>query len=158
MINHREHRVDTEIHKEKNMKPRLNVVTLGVKNLQKSKEFYKKALGWEPAPGSDENIVFFHQGGIVLGLYPLDKLAEDAGISTERSGFSGVTLAINQDSKEAVKETFEKAVGNGAEALIKPRETFWGGFDAYFSDPDGHLWEIAWAPFWEFDEQGSLKL
>ncbi len=140
------------------MKPRLNIVTLGVKNLQKSRAFYKNALGWEPAPGSDENIVFFHQGGIVLGLYPFDKLAEDAMVPAEHSGFSGVTLAINQDSKEAVSEIFNKAVENGAKILVEPRETFWGGFDAYFADPDGYPWEIAWAPFWEFDEQGSLKI
>lgn len=140
------------------MKPRLNIVTLGVKDLQKSKEFYKKALGWEPATGSDENIVFFNHQGIVLALYPLDKLAEDAEISAKRSGFSGVTLAINQDSKEAVTAVFNKAVENGAKILVKPRDTFWGGFDAYFADPDGHSWEIAWAPFWEFDEQGSLMI
>ncbi len=140
------------------MKPRLNIVTLGVKNLRKSKEFYKNALGWEPAKGSDENIVFFNHGGIALALYSLDKLAEDAGISAKTSGFSGVTLAINQDYKEALDETFEKAVENGAQPLVTPRETFWGGYDAYFADPDGHPWEIAWAPFWEFDEQGSLIL
>ncbi len=138
------------------MKPRLNIVTLGVKDLQKSKAFYKNALGWEPANGSDENIVFFNHGGIVLALYPLDKLAEDAEISSERTGFSGVTLAINQDSKEAVTEIFNKAVQNGAKVLVKPRDTFWGGFDAYFADPDDNVWEIAWAPFWKFDEQGSL--
>jgi len=140
------------------MKPRLNIVTLGVAELQKSKKFYKNALGWEPANGSDENIVFFNQGGIVVALYPIHKLAKDAGISAERSGFSGVTLAINQDSKAAVTATFNKAVKNGAQVLVKPRDTFWGGFDAYFADPDGHAWEIAWAPFWEFDEQGSLKI
>ncbi len=138
------------------MKPRLNIVTLGVRDLQKSKAFYGNALGWEPAKGSDENIVFFSHGGIILGLYPIDKLAEDAGIPAERSGFSGVTLAINQDTKEAVNETFNRAIKNGAKALIKPSETFWGGFHAYFADPDGYAWEIAWAPFWEFDEQGSL--
>lgn len=140
------------------MKSRLNIVTLGVKNLPKSKEFYGKALDWEPAAGSDENIVFFNHGGIILALYPIDKLAEDAEIPAERSGFSGVTLAINQDSKEAVTEVFHKAVENGAKVLVEPRDTFWGGYDAYFADPDGHPWEIAWAPFWEFDEQGSLKL
>ncbi len=140
------------------MKPRLNIVTLGVKNLPESRLFYKNALGWEPAAGSDENIVFFNHGGIVLALYPLNKLAEDAEVPAERSGFSGVTLAINQDSKEAVKSVFEQAVKNGAKALVAPRDTFWGGYDAYFTDPDGHSWEIAWAPFWEFDEQGSLKL
>jgi len=42
--------------------------------------------------------------------------------------------------------------------LIEPRDTFRGGSDAYFADPDGHAWEIAWAPFWEFDGQGSLRL
>ena len=140
------------------MKPRLNIVTLGVKSLPESRSFYKNALGWEPAAGSDENIVFFNHGGIVLALYPLDKLAEDAEVPAERSGFSGVTLAINQDSKEAVTAVFEQAVKNGAKVLVEPRDTFWGGYDAYFADPDGHSWEIAWAPFWEFDEQGSLKL
>jgi len=140
------------------MKPRLNIVTLGVKNLQKSKEFYKNALGWDPAKGSDENIVFFHQGGIVLSLYPIEKLAEDAAVPAERKGFSGITLAINQNSKQAVEETFKQAVENGAKPLIEPRDTFWGGYDAYFADPDGNPWEIAWAPFWEYDEQGSLKL
>jgi catechol 2,3-dioxygenase-like lactoylglutathione lyase family enzyme len=140
------------------MKPRLNIVTLGVNNLSRSKEFYKNALGWEPAKGSDENIVFFNHGGIILGLYPLDKLTEDAKVSAERSGFSGITLAINQDNKKAVTDIFNKAVASGAKSLVEPRETFWGGFDAYFADPDGHTWEIAWAPFWEYDEKGSLKV
>ncbi|MCG6185868.1 VOC family protein [Maribellus maritimus] len=140
------------------MKPRLNIVTLGVKDLQKSSFFYQNAFSWEPANGSDENIVFFNHGGIVLALYPLDKLAKDAEIPSERSGFSGVTLAINQDSKEALIETFNTAVENGAKILVEPRETFWGGFDAYFADPDNHPWEIAWAPFWKFDEKGSLVL
>lgn len=138
------------------MKPRLNIVTLGVQNLQKSKEFYQNALGWEPARGSDENIVFFNHGGIVRSLYPLDKLAEDADIQADCSGFSGITLAINQDSKDAVKDSFNRALENGAKILVNPRDTFWGGFDAYFADFDGHPWEIAWAPFWEFDEQGNL--
>jgi catechol 2,3-dioxygenase-like lactoylglutathione lyase family enzyme len=140
------------------MKPRLTIVTLGVANIQKSKEFYKNALGWEPAKGSDENIAFFSHGGIVLSLYPLDKLAEDAILDPQRSGFSGVTLAINQDTKNAVTETFNRAKENGAKVLVEPRDTFWGGYDAYFADPDGHTWEIVWAPFWEYDEQGSLKV
>ncbi len=140
------------------MKPRLNIVTLGVNNLRKSREFYENALGWEPAAGSDENIVFFNHGGIILSLYAVEKLADDAKLLPDRTGFSGITLAINQDSKEAVAETYNKAVSNGARALVEPRDTFWGGYDAYFADPDGYAWEIAWAPFWKFDKQGSLML
>lgn len=138
------------------MKPRLNVVTLGVKDLQESSEFYQKALAWKPTKDSDDKIVFFAQGGIIVGLYPIEKLAEDALISCVRSGFSGVTLAINLDSKIAVDELYKSIIENGGKSLVEPRETFWGGYDCYFADPDGNAWEIAWAPFWEFDEQGSL--
>ncbi|WP_303923527.1 VOC family protein [Draconibacterium sediminis] len=138
------------------MKPRLNIVTIGVKNLKVSRDFYKNALGWKPTKDSDENIVFFNHGGIILGLYPIDKLAEDAEISPARSGFSGVTCAINLDAKEAVKELYNTVIKNGGKPLVEPRDTFWGGYDAYFADPDGNTWEIAWAPFWNFDEQGSL--
>jgi catechol 2,3-dioxygenase-like lactoylglutathione lyase family enzyme len=144
--------------KKQTMKPRLNIVTLGVADLQKSRQFYADAFGWTQANGSDENIVFLNHGGIVLALYPMEGLAEDAGIPAERSGFSGVTLAINTQTREELDALYEKALAAGAKSLIAPRDTFWGGYDCYFADPDGHPWEIAWAPFWEFDEQGSLKM
>jgi uncharacterized glyoxalase superfamily protein PhnB len=140
------------------MKQRLNMVTLGVADLPKSRKFYMDAFGWKPAKGSDENIVFFYHGGIVLGLYPMNLLAEDAGVPVERSGFSGITLAINTKSREELDELYLKVIVAGAKSLIAPRDTFWGGYDCYFADPDGHIWEIAWAPFWEFDDQGSLKM
>lgn len=140
------------------MNPRLNMVTLGVADLPKSRHFYMEAFGWKPAKGSDENIVFFYHGGIVLGLYPMNSLAEDAGVPAERSGFSGITLAINTKSREELDELYLKVIVAGAKSLIAPRDTFWGGYDCYFADPDGHPREIAWAPFWEFDDQGSLKM
>ncbi len=140
------------------MKPRLSIVTLGVSDLKQSREFYKNALDWNPANGSDDKIVFYNHGGIVFSLYPLNGLAEDANISPTRSGFSGVSLAINLDSKEAIDELYKKVIANGAKPIVEPRETFWGGYDCYFADPDGHHWEIAWSPFWKYDEQGSLIL
>lgn len=138
------------------MKPRLNIITLGVIDLKKSKEFYTNTLGWKPTKDSDDKIVFFNHGGIILGLYPLEELAKDAELSPKRSGFSGVTLAINLDTKEQVDTLYQSVIKKGAKPLVEPRDTFWGGYDAYFADPDGNAWEIAWAPFWEFDEQGSL--
>jgi predicted lactoylglutathione lyase len=140
------------------MKTRLNIVTLGVNNLKKSSEFYQNVLGWKPTKDSDDKIVFFAQGGIVLGLYPIEELAKDAEISPERSGFSGVTMAINLDSKEAVDKLYHSIIKKGGKSLVEPRDTFWGGYDCYFADPDGFAWEISWAPFWKFDEQGSLIL
>ena len=139
------------------MKPRLTIVTLGVASMERSKEFYKNALNWEPVDPND-GIAFYAQGGIVFALYPMAGLAEDAMLPPERSGFSGVTLAINLENKEEVDELFRQVVDSGATSLVEPRETFWGGYDCYFADPDGHIWEIAWAPFWKYDEQGSLTM
>lgn len=140
------------------MKPRLNIITLGVKDLSVSKSFYKKALGWTPTKDSDDKIIFYNHEGIILGLYPIDKLAEDAGLTFTQSGFQGITLAINLDTKEEVDELYYSVIAKGGSSLVEPRETFWGGYDAYFADPDGYAWEIAWAPFWKFDDQGSLIL
>ncbi|WP_321287452.1 VOC family protein [uncultured Sunxiuqinia sp.] len=140
------------------MKPRLNIVTIGVTNLKKSCEFYRKALGWETAKGSYDQIAFYNQSGIIFALYPLDKLAKDAEIPADRSRFSGVTLAINLESIEAVDQLYKQVIENGGKSLVEPRKTFWGGYDCYFADPDGHSWEIAWAPFWKFDDNGNLIL
>lgn len=140
------------------MKPRLNVVTIGVSDLPRSRQFYMDAFGWQPAPGSSDQIVFFSHGGVIFSIYPMELLAEDAGLPADRSGFSGVNLAMMQDTKEAVDATFKKALECGARPLVEPRDTFWGGYDCYFADPDGHQWEIAWADMWQYDEQGSLMM
>ena len=96
-------------------------------------------------PYSDE-IAFFDLDGTWLGLYPWDKLAEDATVSLEGSGFRGVTLAHNVKSKEEVNSVISQAIGAGATLVKEAQDVFWGGYSGYFSDLDGHLWEIAWNP------------
>lgn len=138
------------------LSPRLNIVTLGVQDLNRSRTFYQNALGWSPSTGSDEQIAFYNQTGIIFALYPIVPLAEDAACSPERSGFSGITLAINLPNKTDVDTLFAQIIAHGGTSLVEPVETFWGGYHCYFADPDGHHWEISWAPFWELDEQGNL--
>jgi catechol 2,3-dioxygenase-like lactoylglutathione lyase family enzyme len=100
----------------------------------------------------------FSLGGIVLALYPREKLAEDATVETAGHGFSGITLAHNTKSKDEVDEVLKTAAGVGG-AIVKPaQEVFWGGYSGYFTDPDGHLWEVAWNPFFEFDASDNLVL
>ncbi len=31
------------------------------------------------------------------------------------------------------------------------------GFSGYFADLDGHYWEVAWGPMFDFKENGELK-
>ncbi len=128
------------------MKPHITIVTLGVEDLQRSVDFYQNGLGF-PLMGDSDSIAFFKMEGIILGLYPRDKLAEDITISPEGTGFQGFTLAHNVDSPEEVDRTLAEAVAAGAE-LVKPgQKVFWGGYSGYFKDPDGFYWEVAHNPF-----------
>ena len=62
------------------MNQHLHLITLGVRDLERSRKFYTEILGWKPAPASSEDVTFFQAGSVVLGLYPREKLAEDAGL------------------------------------------------------------------------------
>lgn len=131
------------------MQPRISMISLGVKNLQTAIKFYQQGLGLpRKEPYSDE-IAFFDLNGTWLALYPWDKLAEDVTVPQEGTGFRGVTLAHNVKSKEEVNAVISQAVGAGATLVKEAQDVFWGGYSGYFSDLDGHLWEIAWNPhFW----------
>ena len=128
------------------MKPRISMITLGVRDLEKSVAFYEKGLGF-PRMESPPSVAFFTLNGTWLGLFGHDALAEDANVSPEGSGFGAVALAHNLASEAEVDEVMEQALNAGATLAKKPQPVFWGGYSGYFKDPDGHLWEVAYNPF-----------
>ncbi len=139
------------------MQPRINIVTLGVKDFERAVNFYQKGLGWKLAKASQGDIAFFSLNGIVLALYPYEKLAEDAKVPAG-NGFGGMTLAHNAKSEAEVDEIL-KIAGEAGAKIVKPAEkVFWGGYSGYFSDPDGYLWEVAYNPFFQFDVNDNLLL
>ncbi|WP_243042234.1 VOC family protein [Dyella sedimenti] len=137
--------------------PRIHIVTLGVGDLPRARRFYE-ALGWRASSTSNEAIVFLKGAGGVLALYGRAALAEDALAEDLPTGFAAVTLARNAHSREEVDAWFATAVAAGAHAMKPPQEVFWGGYSGYVADPDGHLWEFAFNPYFVFDEQGNLAL
>jgi uncharacterized protein len=139
------------------MEQRLSIVTLGVSDLARSREFYQR-LGWQKSSASSEGIVFFQAGGMALALYPGPELANDANVSAERQGFPGVTLAYNTRSREEVDLVLAHAETCGAKIMKPAQEAFWGGYSGYFADPDGFLWEVAWNPFFKLAASGALEL
>lgn len=130
------------------MKPKVSLITLGVRDFERSLRFYRDGLGL-PCPNfkEGEDIVFFALEGTWLALYPFDKLAEDATVAPDGNGFRGVTLAHNEPSIEGVDRVFAEALAAGATAVKQPQKVFWGGYSGYFADPDGYLWEVAYNPF-----------
>jgi len=137
---------------------RLSIVTLGVADLKRSSAFYQ-GLGWVPAAASTPEIVWFSTSGSALGLFETGELAADVGVPNEpRTGFRGTTLAINFESAEAVDEAWAAVLAAGATAVKAPETAVWGGHSGYFADPDGHYWELVFAPGFGFDADGRLQL
>jgi len=128
------------------VQPRISMITLGVQDLERSVRFYRDGLGF-PQLESTPEVAFFTLNGSWLGLYGHDALAGDATVSAAGSGFRGVALAHNVHSEAEVDAVLGQALGAGA-TLVKPAQPVsWGGYSGYFADPDGHLWEVAWNPF-----------
>lgn len=130
------------------MQPRISMITLGVRDLEKSIAFYEEGLGF-PRMDSPPEVAFFTLVGTWLGLFGREALAEDAHVSSAGAGFNSFSLAHNVASQAEVDAVVGQAVEAGATLVKKPQKVFWGGYSGYFTDPDGHLWEVAHNPhFW----------
>lgn len=137
------------------MEPRVTIIGLGVNDLESSTEFYKNIFGWKLTSASNDSISFFQLNGVLLSLYPKDKLAEDAEVSPDGSGFKAFSLAYNTRSKSEVDEIIAYLKSKGVKIVKNPQEVFWGGYSGYVADPDDNLWEIAFNPFLELDGEGN---
>jgi hypothetical protein len=139
------------------MEPRLTFVTLGVSDMARARAFYE-ALGFEASKDSQASVTFLDAGGVVLSLFGRAALADDAKVADSAPGFSGVALAHNVRSEADVDRVLAEAVAAGGRLLKPGQKAFWGGYAGYFADPDGHLWEVAFNPFFPLDEAGRVVL
>lgn len=105
-----------------------------------------------------DEIAFFPLGGMILALYPCHLLAEDATFDASDGGFSGITLAQNVKSEPEVDEILDTVAKAGGKIIKPAQHVFWGGYSGYFADPDDYLWEVAYNPYWGFDEQDNVIL
>lgn len=148
------------------LEPRISIIGLYVSDLQRSYDFYAKGLGFPTTRKPEDGAwIGFRLNGICFCIYPYEELkaenlkrAIDARRALDGSLMPGIGLAYNTREKGEVTEVLKLAERSGGKIEKEPEETFWGGFSGYFSDPDGHLWEVAWAESWEFNPDGSLVI
>lgn len=135
--------------------PAISLVTLGVRDVAASTRFYE-ALGFPLSSASvPGEVSFFRTAGGLLGLYGADDLADDAQLPRAAvDGFRGVSCAINLPAPADVDAALAVAEAAGARVVKPAQPTEWGGYHAYFTDLDGHAWELAHNPFWPLDERG----
>jgi catechol 2,3-dioxygenase-like lactoylglutathione lyase family enzyme len=129
------------------MEQRLTFITLGVKDLKTSTDFYENKFGWKRAETSNNDIVFFQLNGIQISLYSRHELAKDATVDSAGNGFKGFTLSYNARSEKEVDELVNSLRNKGVRVIKEPQKVFWGGYSSYITDPDDYLWEIAFNPF-----------
>lgn len=139
------------------MQPRLSLVTLGVADVARARKFYE-TLGFTASSAGNADVAFFPASGVVLALYGRRSLAEDAGLTDNAPGFSGISLAHNARSEAEVEAVLQEAVAAGARLVKAAHKIFWGGYVGYFADPDGHLWEVAYNPGFPLDAEGRVEL
>jgi uncharacterized protein len=134
---------------------RVSLVTLGVRDLASMTRFYV-TLGFELSSASvDGEVSFFRNAGSILALWGLADLSADADVPEPASdGFRGIAFAINLSSRDEVDAALADAVAAGGTVARPALATDWGGYNGYFADPEGNLWEVAHNPFWSLDERG----
>ena len=137
----------------------ISLITLGVRDVAASTAFYQRlgfALSSASVPGE---VSFFHTAGGLLGIWGAHDLAADTGQEPPTTpAFRGVSTAVNVGSRAAVDDALAAARDAGADLLKPAAATDWGGYQGYFADPDGHVWEVAHNPFWPLDDRGLPTL
>jgi uncharacterized glyoxalase superfamily protein PhnB len=130
--------------------------------MEQSVKFYRDGLGFlTNEKKNNSKVIFFNTTGVKFELCPLEMLAKDINEANPpqiASGFGGITLAYNAKSETEVREVIELARKAGAIVAKEPQKVFWGGYSGYFTDPNGYYWEVAYNPYWSFDENDMLIL
>ncbi len=137
------------------MQQRISLITLGVQDITTMAAFYD-ALGWQRVEAQD-GVVAYDLIGQTLGLYPIEKLAEDMGVDMQELGHGAMTLGHNVSEKFEVAAVLGAAKAAGARILKPASDVFWGGHHGYFQDPEGHIWEVAHNPFSPLREDGAFR-
>jgi catechol 2,3-dioxygenase-like lactoylglutathione lyase family enzyme len=136
----------------------LTLITLGVRDLAVSRRFYVETLGWQPM-AEPEGVVFFDIGGLILALFPHPDLAKGAGLEVGpgiSEPYRGFSLALNKNSGAEIDALFAELSAKNVTILKQPQRAFWGGYQGYFTDPDGHIWEVAHNPQWTIGPHGRI--
>ncbi|MDQ0732036.1 VOC family protein [Arthrobacter sp. B1I2] len=140
------------------MEPRVDFISLGVRNVQESRAFYIDGLGWPVHREVAGEVLFIQVNhGLVLSLWDARQMQAEAG-TTPPAGIPCITLSHNLRSPAEVDRVMEEAAAAGAAIIAEPVTQPWGGYTGYFADPDGFRWEVAYNPTWAVDDAGTVTV
>lgn len=137
------------------MDQRISFITLAVRDMQATRDFYVDSLGWEPVLDHPGEVLMIRTGEhLVLSLWAEAEFEKEVGAIARGTGVPPITLAHNVATRDGVDRVLESARMAGADPVVDATEREWGGYSGYFADPDGFRWEVACNP----GEVGELVL
>src|SRR5260370_39904273 len=105
----------------------VTTIMLGVEDLARSKQFYGEGLGCTINQDYPQFVSFtLGDGSSSLAFYQREAAAQDAGVSSEGSGFRGVSFHYIVPSREAVDAVMATAVAAGG-GVVKGEAAGQGG-------------------------------
>ncbi len=119
----------------------VGAITLFVEDPQRSKTFYQRFFDLPATYEDDDSAVFSFENLIVnlLRRTAAGELIAPAPVADRKAG-SHFQLTIWVDDADAACAALAT---RGAELLNGPMDRDWGVRTAAFTDPDGHVWELA---------------
>ncbi len=119
----------------------IDAITMFVDDLEESKLFYQKVFGL-PVFFEDKNSAVFKFANTLINLLQItaahDLIAP--GVVASRQAGSRFQLTIPVDDVDAMCAELQS---RGVKLLNGPMNRAWGVRTASFTDPGGHIWEIA---------------
>ena len=137
--------------------PGVSELTLGVASVERAVIFYEK-LGWRSSrAASSPETARFALNNLVLTLRAADALAESLSADDAQADAAIAAFGQYYGSAGAVEHAMNMAAAAGARVLM-PAGQSGGGMRAAFTDPDGHIWTIAFDPARPPGPDGSISL
>jgi uncharacterized protein len=120
----------------------ISCVTFPVDDLQKSLRFYRDGLGFTVEESDDEH-ASFEVGDVYFVLLDRSEFGtyvEKVGHRPAARGAAETIISYFAESKGEVDAFMAKAKSAGAQVSAASDED--GVYSGYFTDPDGHTWEV----------------
>ena len=119
----------------------VGAITLFVEDPRRSQSFYEKVFALPVIWKDEDSAVFQFENTLVnlLKVSAAGELIEPGSVASREAG-SRFQLTIWVDDADAVSAELSQ---HGVELLNGPMDREWGVRTASFTDPDGHIWEIA---------------
>lgn len=140
-------------------RPDITAITLGVRDVERARDFYVDGLGFRPVLHQPGEIVFVQCApGQLLALWDVEQMPAEYGDVAHGPSAPPMSLGHNVESAEQVEELYAAALAAGGTSVSAPSVRAWGGVSACVADPDGFRWDFVHNPSFRTDPDGTVHL